>query len=249
MAEAMGRSGHSPESVGADTETLRRIGVFVELHVEQGRGLIDLGRPVAVAESIIPHGRWRLDFRGEANHAGTTRLEDRNDPMLNLADAITTARSAAAASGCVATIGKVQVEPGGVNAIPSSVTAWLDARGAAEDDVRQVAERVARSSGGDLREESFTEATAFSTGLRDRLAALLGDAPALASGAGHDAGILAGAGIPTAMLFVRNPTGISHSPEEHAEESDCHEGVAALAQVAADLAGQVGSQTHSTPVE
>jgi N-carbamoyl-L-amino-acid hydrolase len=60
--------------------------------------------------------------------------------------------------------------------------------------------------------------------------------PVLPTGAGHDAGILAAAGVPTAMLFVRNPTGVSHSPAEHAEEADCLAGVAALARVVQELA-------------
>ena len=105
------------------------VGAFIELHVEQGRGLVDLGRPIAVGSSILAHGRWRLDLAGEANHAGTTRLEDRRDPMIDLAAAVTAARSAAKARACVATVGKVTVVPNGVNAIPSAVTAWLDARG------------------------------------------------------------------------------------------------------------------------
>ncbi len=67
--------------------------------------------------------------------------------------------------------------------------------------------------------------------------ALLDDAPVLDTGAGHDAGILAAAGIPAAMLFVRNPTGVSHSPAEHAERDDCLAGVAALATVLEELAG------------
>ncbi|MEI2826253.1 MAG: M20/M25/M40 family metallo-hydrolase [Dermatophilaceae bacterium] len=66
---------------------------------------------------------------------------------------------------------------------------------------------------------------------------VLPEAPLLATGAGHDAGILANAGIPTAMLFVRNPTGISHSPKEFAEPDDCYRGVDALARVVQDLAG------------
>src|SRR3954470_22915593 len=85
MAEACRSAGRDPEALGRDEETLRRVGTFVELHVEQGRGLVDLDRPVAVATSIWPHGRWRLDLPGEGNHAGTTRLEDRDDPMLALA--------------------------------------------------------------------------------------------------------------------------------------------------------------------
>jgi N-carbamoyl-L-amino-acid hydrolase len=66
---------------------------------------------------------------------------------------------------------------------------------------------------------------------------LLDDAPVMSTGAGHDAGILANAGVPAAMIFVRNPTGISHSPAEWAEPEDCLAGVAALASVLADLAG------------
>ncbi|WP_067178193.1 allantoate amidohydrolase [Microtetraspora niveoalba] len=240
LAEAMARAGHDPAHLGPDPEALRRIGAFVELHVEQGRALADVGRPVAVGSSIWPHGRWRLDLMGEANHAGTTRLEDRRDPMLALAAVITAAREAAAARGCVATVGKVLVEPNGVNAVPSAVRAWLDARGPHEPDVRAVAEAVAVRGGTVAVEESFTAETAFSAPLRDRLAALLGDAPVLGTGAGHDAGILAAAGIPAAMLFVRNPTGVSHSPAEHAERADCHAGVDALALAIADLAGHAG---------
>jgi N-carbamoyl-L-amino-acid hydrolase len=78
-------------------------------------------------------------------------------------------------------------------------------------------------------------AVEFDHALRDRIAGILGNAPVLGTGAGHDAGILAGAGVPTAMLFVRNPTGISHSPAEHAERADCHAGVEALATVLAEL--------------
>jgi beta-ureidopropionase / N-carbamoyl-L-amino-acid hydrolase len=236
MAEAMAAAGHDVEHVGPDHETLRRVGTFVELHVEQGRGLIDLGRPVAVGSVIRPHGRWRLDLAGEANHAGTTLLEDRHDPMLDLAAAVLAARSAASEHGCVATIGKVRVEPNGVNAIPSRVTAWLDARGPGEPQVRAVLESVGRRSGCLAVEESWTPQTVFDSQLAQRLSALLDDAPMLATGAGHDAGVLATAGLSTAMLFVRNPTGISHSPAEFAERADCHRGVEALTAVTEELA-------------
>ncbi|SDI88448.1 N-carbamoyl-L-amino-acid hydrolase [Frankineae bacterium MT45] len=237
MAEAMQRSGFSDDSAAADPETLARIGTFVELHVEQGRALVDLDAPVGLASSIWPHGRWRLDLLGEANHAGTTRLVDRRDPMLALAAVIQEARRAAQTYGAVATVGKVRVEPNGVNAIASAVTAWLDARGPNEPDVRRIAQFVAEAGGVAAIEESFTADTPFDAPLRDRLAtALGGQVPVLATGAGHDAGILAGAGIPTAMIFVRNPTGVSHSPAEHAETSDCHAGVEALTSAVRELA-------------
>jgi len=236
MAEAMTAAGHPVGQVGQDDETLRRIGTFVELHVEQGRGLIDLGRPVAVGSVIWPHGRWRLDLDGEANHAGTTRLEDRRDPMLDLATTVLAARAAATAQGCVATVGKVRVEPSGVNAIPSRVIAWLDTRGPKAAGVRAVVETVGAQSRALPVEESWTPETVFDVPLAQRLSAMLDDAPFLATGAGHDAGVLATAGLSTAMLFVRNPTGISHSPAEFAEREDCHRGVEALTAVTEELA-------------
>ena len=235
MAEAMAAGGHDPRHLGRDEETLRRIGTFVELHVEQGRGLVGQDAAVGVADSIWPHGRWRLDLRGRADHAGTTRLADRDDPMLALAAAVQAARSAAERRDALATVGKLQVAPNGVNAVPSAVTAWLDARGPVDTDVREVVADVGAAAGVEPVEESWTPATSFDAGLRDRLAALLA-APVLATGAGHDAGILAAAGVPTAMLFVRNPTGVSHSPAEHAETADCHAGVEALARVVRELA-------------
>ncbi|WP_097233428.1 allantoate amidohydrolase [Streptomyces zhaozhouensis] len=239
LADAMRRAGHDPEGIGPDPERLGRVGVFVELHVEQGRALADLGRPVGVGSLIWPHGRWRFDFTGEANHAGTTRLKDRKDPMLTFAHTVLAARKRARLAEALATFGKVTVEPGGVNAVPGRVTGWLDARApdgetldrlvsAVEDGAR---ERAARD-GVELSvvRESHTAAQWFTPALRDRMAALLDDAPVLPTGAGHDAGVLS-AVLPTAMLYVRNPTGVSHAPAEHADPRDCLAGVAALAEV------------------
>ena len=235
LAEAMTAAGHDPAWLGRDEAMLDRIGVFVELHVEQGRALVDQGAAVGVASAIWPHGRWRFDFAGEANHAGTTRLEDRDDPTLPYASSVLAARAAAQRAGALATFGKVLVEPNGTNAIPSAVHAWLDARGPDEDAVRAVLAELEAVSGATVTEESYTAAVQFEPALRKRLASLLGDVPVLPTGAGHDAGIL-NPFVPTAMLFVRNPTGISHSPVEFAEPADCLAGADALATVLADLA-------------
>jgi N-carbamoyl-L-amino-acid hydrolase len=106
--------------------------------------------------------------------------------------------------------------------------------------VREVVAEVGAAAGVDPVEESWVPPTTFEAGLRDRVAAAAGGdagpAPVLDTGAGHDAGILAAAGVPAAMLFVRNPTGISHSPAEHAEVDDCLAGVDALARVVRELA-------------
>ena len=244
LAEAVSAAGSDPRTLGRDDEALRRVGTLVELHVEQGRALAEVPGDrgaVGVASAIWPHGRWRLDLPGRADHAGTTRLADRRDPMLAFAAAVQAARSAAERHGALATVGKVRVRPNGANAIPAEVTAWLDARGREETDVRAVVAEVGTAAGAVPVEESWTPPTVFAPVLRDRLATVLAGrdgvpAPVLPTGAGHDAGILSGAGIPTAMLFVRNPTGVSHSPAEHAEPADCRAGVAALARVLEDLA-------------
>ncbi|MEU3303453.1 allantoate amidohydrolase [Streptomyces sp. NPDC006678] len=245
LPRAMEAAGYDPDTIGPDPERLARIGAFVELHVEQGRALDLSGDPVGIASAIWPHGRWRFDFRGEANHAGTTRLADRRDPMLTYAETVLAARREAELAGAVATFGKVSVEPNGVNAIPSLVRGWLDSRApeqSALDVVTAAIEAAAREhaerNGIDLTvvRESFTPVVEFEHALRDELGKILGGrAPLLGTGAGHDAGILSES-IPTAMLFVRNPTGVSHSPAEYAAEDDCLAGVIALADVLEGLA-------------
>jgi N-carbamoyl-L-amino-acid hydrolase len=248
MAEAWRRAGRDPETLGRDDEAVRRVGRLVELHVEQGQSLAlapdggddlaDPSRAVAIGTDIWPHGRWRIDIPGEANHAGTTRIEDRRDAMVGLADVIQAARSYAVGLGCVATVGKVAVVPGGVNAIASHVTAWLDARGQSEHVVHAAVDAVSSEAarlGATTTQESWTPTTTFDPRLVERLHGILPDAPLLGTGAGHDAGILATHGVPSAMLFVRNPTGVSHSPSESASLEDCHHGVTALTAVVTEL--------------
>ncbi len=232
-------------SFGADAEALARIGVFVELHVEQGRGLVDLDAPVAVGSTILEHGRWRIDVRGQGNHAGTTALADRRDPMLPAAYAVLAARRAAAArTGSRATIGRLEPVPGGTNVIASRVSAWLDVRADSEHDTRdivaEIAAGVAEAAAAEgceasVVEESYTGEVSFDPQLRDRLASALGGVPVLPTGAGHDAGVLA-AHVPTAMLFVRNPSGISHAPEEGADDAAIDAGVDALVRTIEELA-------------
>ncbi|POM24665.1 N-carbamoyl-L-amino acid hydrolase [Actinomadura rubteroloni] len=242
FAAVLAEHGLDPALIGPDDDLLGRCACFVELHIEQGRGL-DV--PVGAASAIVPHGRWRFGFTGAGDHAGTTALADRRDPMLPFARTVLAARSAAERFGAVATVGKAEIVPGGVNAIPSSVTAWLDARGPVDDAVRRTVAEVARAARDaasahgvavDVAEESYSPAVAFRRELLDRIIRVLGGVPVLPTGAGHDAGVLA-ARLPTAMLFVRNPTGVSHAPAEHAEPSDVAAGVAALTAVLADLAG------------
>jgi beta-ureidopropionase / N-carbamoyl-L-amino-acid hydrolase len=244
LRHALESSGLDPLQV-APAGFVERMGVFVELHVEQGRGLVDAGAAVGVASSIWPHGRYRFDFTGEANHAGTTLMEDRRDPMLTYAMTALAADKQARLAGARATFGRVAVEPNGTNAVPSSVTAWLDARAADSGTLESLLAAVTRQAGEraerdgtsvTVSAESISPVVDFDPGLRDRLVASLDAPPVLPTAAGHDAGIFSAAGVPTAMLFVRNPTGVSHSPAEHAEMDDCLAGVEALTTVLKDLA-------------
>jgi len=250
MAQAMRDNGFNPSSLGMDSERIARIGQFVELHVEQGKGLVDLSKPVGVAECIWPHGRYRFTFCGTADHAGTTRMQDRRDPMIPYAHTALRAFDAASESSQRATFGRMEVEPNGTNAVPSVVRAWLDARASSEaelndlvEQIRSAAQTAAARNGTTIEftPESVTGVLDFDHELRHHVASSIGAAldidevPVLPTAAGHDAGILAGAGVPTAMIFVRNPTGVSHSPDEHADEADCEVGVRALAAAVTGL--------------
>ncbi len=240
LLDAMTHAGLEPNLGPAPW--LDRIGTFVELHVEQGRDLVDREAPVGLATGIWPHGRYRFDLTGEANHAGTTRMEDRHDPMLTYAITALAANKHAGVAGQRATFGRLEVAPNGTNAIPSRVTAWLDARSESEVELvrlvaeikRQASERADRD-GTQVRvtAESVSGDVSFDSELTQQIQAGLvdrwGEVPVIPTMAGHDAGVLAAAGVPTAMMFVRNPTGVSHSPSEFAEMADCLAGVDALA--------------------
>jgi N-carbamoyl-L-amino-acid hydrolase len=260
FAQAAAAAGVDPEGIGRDDERLAALGCFVELHVEQGRALAGLGAPAAVASAILAHGRWRLTFTGEGNHAGATPMADRRDPVVAASAAVLAARDIAAATddpaggvNARATVGRLFPVPGGTNVIASKVEAWLDVRGdtdaaarALVTEIRAAVERAAATHGCrvDITTESYLPEVVFDVELRDRVRTVLEGAPALggpggvpvlATGAGHDAGVLA-TELPTAMLFVRNPTGVSHAPAETASDDDCRAGADALATVLAALA-------------
>ncbi len=222
------------------TALLDGVATFVELHVEQGRHLEDAGAAVGVATGIWPHGRYRLEFVGRADHAGTTRMQDRADPMLSYAMTALAANKQARLGGQRATFGRVEVTPNSTNSVPSAVTAWLDARASSSAALEELVAAVQRLAGEraerdgtalTMTAESVSGPVDFDAGLAARVAADHEGAPwpLLPTAAGHDAGILSAAGIPTVMLFVRNPTGVSHSPAESAGTADCLAGVVALA--------------------
>jgi acetylornithine deacetylase/succinyl-diaminopimelate desuccinylase-like protein len=193
---------------------------FLELHVEQGPILERQGAPLGIVTSIAAMARGERVFEGEAGHAGTTPMDARQDALCAAAEYVLQVRDAATAiEGAVATVGRLEVEPDAVNVIPSRVCLSVDAR--APD--RERLDALLAELGLDV--PPILEPVRMADGPRAALAAeverLRLPLVELSSGAGHDSAVLAAAGVPTGMLFVRSLNGgVSHSPEELTSPED-----------------------------
>jgi allantoate deiminase len=200
---------------------------YLEFHIEQGPVLESERSPLGVVEALVGQTRMQLVFVGQANHAGTTPMHLRRDAMTAAADWIVTVEQYAAShKGLVATIGKVEVSPSAVNVIAGRVTTSLDVRHA-DDAVRKAAVAAIIDSAMTAAAKRGVEVTTHTqleqpaVPLHPRLTSLLQQAAmraglpgrTMTSGAGHDAMILAPK-IPSAMLFLRSPGGLSHHPDE-----------------------------------
>jgi allantoate deiminase len=202
---------------------------FVELHIEQGPVLERAGEPLGVVTAIAGQVRGKVVFEGRADHAGTTPMEARDDALLKAA-AFVQHVNACARDGAVATVGVVEVEPNAGNVVPARVTVSVDARA---PQAGQLDDLVAAIG---FEPDWRLDPVAMSGPPFEALVALLPQAPRLVSGAGHDAMVLAAAGVPTAMLFVRSLNGgVSHSPDELSSPEDIALAVDALTATLAAL--------------
>jgi N-carbamoyl-L-amino-acid hydrolase len=234
--------GVTAETVRAAPAFLPRVASWIEVHVEQGRHLVDVPAPLAVATSLAARERWRCTLRGVSDHAGTAAMAGRRDALVPAARAVLAAHDLALAEpGAVATVGRISALPGSTNQVPGEAHLSLDVRAPAQDALERVREGVQAAARADGVEaewlcESVDPGCSFDPVLREALhGAARGEGLAaidLAAYAGHDAGVLA-RHLPAAMLFVRNPTGISHNPAESASEEDCLAACAVLARVLA----------------
>ena len=204
---------------------------FLELHVEQGPVLERADAPLGIVTAIVGQARGEVVFAGRADHAGTTPMNARDDALVKAAHFVLAAQ-AAAGGGAVATIGQVRVEPGAVNVVPERVTVSVDARAPTSEQLRALVSAIG------FEPTYRTEPVEMSD---PPLAALRGAAPGapeLVSGAGHDAGILAAAGVPAGMLFVRSLNGgASHSPNELSGPDDIALALDVLTAAAVRIAG------------
>ena len=211
-------------------------GAYVELHIEQGPNLEGAGAPLGVVTSIAGIVRAEREFAGRPDHAGTTPMAVRDDALVDAAEYVLRVRDTAAAiEGAVATVGRVEVEPGFANVIAGRVSVSVDARAPDRERLDRLVAQL------DLEPHYRIEPVAMS----ERVGGVLAEevervgAPAieLPSGAGHDAGVLAAAGVETGMLFVRSLNGgASHSPEEHSSDEDIELAVEVLTATLGRLA-------------
>jgi allantoate deiminase len=241
LAQALSAYGKDARDIPSAAYAREEAAAYVEVHIEQGPLLEAEGVPLGVVTGIIGQSRLRVLVTGEAGHAGTVPMTFRHDALLGAAEmALAAERVARENQGMVATVGQIEARPGAVNIIPGRVVFTLDLRAMHDADVdagvaqfEQEARSIAAARGVTVNVERYydTHGIACAPHLQVGLAAAikkLGQRPVhLASGAGHDAQMMAKL-CPSAMLFVRCRGGISHNPAEYASPADMGLAVAAL---------------------
>jgi allantoate deiminase len=241
VADAIRSFGLEPGNIRHTCPLAPNTFAAVEVHIEQGPVLEAEDASLAVVEAIVGQSRLELTFTGQANHAGTTPMPLRRDALAAAAQWIVEVeRYAANYTQLVATVGRMSALPGAMNVVPGTVHTSLDVRHP-KDESRHAAvahlltraESAAEQRG--VRVKAVVKAEQRAVPLDRNLSVKLHqaaeragfDAKQLFSGAGHDSMVLAPV-VPTAMLFVRSPGGLSHHPDESVREEDIE---AALATV------------------
>jgi hydantoinase/carbamoylase family amidase len=230
---------------------VRSIDAFVELHIEQGPVLAARDAPLGVVSDIAGMSGFEVTLNGTAGHAGTTPMDVRNDAVAAAARFIQGLQGAARdIDGAVATVGQIAVAPGASNVVPDEVRLSVDARAPTDERLDGVEAAVHAQAEAAATAEGCTYVVRHSwrlpaapmhprvrEALRAGVAAAGAEPVEIVSGAGHDAQVFEGAGIPTGMLFVRSlANGISHNPDEHTDASAIGQAIAALAATLRTLA-------------
>jgi len=237
------------EDIGADVAAIARgeklldpamIGAFLEVHIEQGPVLAAQGLPLGIVTGIYGNLRHRQVLcRGTSAHAGATPRFLRHDAVVAMADFIMRldrhwqqwldrGKQLAVTHGIVGTNAKEHA----ISRVPGEAVMSLEIRADNNETLEEFhglaqaeAQAITRERGvAFVFDEAIVNRPApMDPRWRTRLTELcsgvgIAQMP-LASGAGHDAAVFAHAGVPTAMLFIRNTHG-SHNPEEHMEMED-----------------------------
>lgn len=249
LREAMRMAGSDPADLPACAR-VGRVACYLELHIEQGPRLERAGRHVAVVSQIVGMRGYVVTMRGASNHAGTTPMDLRRDALAGAARVLLALRDAARTTdGLTANVGRIEVRPGGANVIPVVARFTVDVRSPdaagmdrADELVRRTVAEVSGEEGldSDVVETFVHPATPLDPGLREvlrrRVAAAGAEPVELASGAGHDAMVMA-AHVPAAMLFVPSRGGVSHAPDEYTSPSFYEPALTVLTETVMELAG------------
>lgn len=241
VADAIRHFELKPDAIAETTLLSPNTFAAIETHIEQGPVLEADHASLAVVEAIVGQSRLRLTFTGEANHAGTTPMPLRRDALVAAANWIAEVdRYASNYTQLVATVGRIDALPGAMNVVPGKVVATLDvrhpkdeSRHAAVAHLLTKAESAGEARGVKVTVEMLSEqkAVPMDQALTQKLHAAAErtghDAKSMFSGAGHDAMIVA-PHVPTTMLFVRSPRGLSHHPDETVREEDVEAAIATL---------------------
>jgi beta-ureidopropionase / N-carbamoyl-L-amino-acid hydrolase len=234
LGEAMRAAGVDPQGVVRAPEWTARLARFVEVHIDQTTELAGGGEPVGIVRSLASRRRLGAHLTGRADHAGTTPRSERRDALAAAARLIVAAEDLAEPDpSLTVTTSRILARPNAPTTIASDVRLWIDARSSAIPAIGAWQRRLEEFAGEltartrveiELRVASRSESQEFASQVRADLARaaelVLGHAaPELVCFAGHDAGVLAER-VPAAMVFVRNPTGVSHSPEETIDLED-----------------------------
>jgi N-carbamoyl-L-amino-acid hydrolase len=242
IREGIARLGGNTDDLRASRIAPGTLAGFLELHIEQGASLERAGLPIGVVEGIVGIRRWFVTVTGEKNHAGTTPMAQRRDALVAASRMVVAVNETALAipGRQVATVGRVEVEPGAPNVIPGSVRFTLEVRDLSMEGIQGVFDRVqhasrevAASTGTSVAFEPFylSEAAPSAEEIRrdiEGAADALGLAHIrLPSGAGHDAQSMAKI-CPMGMVFVPSRDGVSHAPEEYTSPEQVTAGVDVL---------------------
>ena len=235
--------GLHPEDAAEARWSAGSVAAFLELHIEQGRVLESRGVPLGIVDSIAGSTRLELEFSGRADHSGATPMQLRSDALVGAGEFIVESeRRAKENRTTVATVGRVEAEPGSFTTIPGLARLWLDVRDVDSDRQRELVEEllddalriaVRRALGLSAEFVSNQSPVVLHRPVREQLAkaAEKRGIPfrVLPSGASHDAAHVA-AVAPTGMLFVPSRGGVSHSPEEWSGVEDIARGAEVMAE-------------------
>ncbi|MCU1438178.1 MAG: allantoate amidohydrolase [Naasia sp.] len=234
LRDAAAAFGLDPDRIADAGRRADELAGYLEVHIEQGPQLEDAGRALAAVSAIAAARRFELTVTGRAGHAGGTPYDRRRDALVGASEIVLAVERIARETGTIGTVGRIAVEPGGVNVVPGAARLSLDLRAetdARRDEVWQRIDGFAREVCGrrGLRWEAAETYRADAAVCDPRLRAAVeagirttGDADpfVLWSRAGHD-GLAVSAATPFAMLFLRcGNGGVSHAPEETVTAGD-----------------------------